>query len=480
MCRHFLITATSFPGVTDDPAKVKQIKFDVLHQGMMLGFADDNQDSGWGMSDGERYIKNGGPYWVRQDFDWWDYLNADRMIQAHVRKASATTAKDGVEAAHPYMFSWGEGDKIQSLFAAHNGFITGTGAPTYIAGVPNTDSYRAFARLAALLDDNKGKINSDVMEKWLSEYHDDSQYAFTFYLGDELWALRGNRLLHTVRFGNGYIVHTSKVVLESLGFYVKRMWGIQLGEIHEITPDTLVRFRPGVADLDFFTVKPTWKPRYQGNYNNWPAAGAATRHTGVNPTVPAASATGNDVPRSAAGSQPNTTQTPAAPAAAGTQHDFANATQKAFNTIFANVAPMRGILLKFWIATSLNYITQRGGVDVDRVLKAPMYELQFFYEAALNGADSANVLSPRQKLLLNLWNHSINGNRDLDAQEQIFGPDPFFWCPELLRKDIDDDQAGASLHLMLGMWKGGQLKDDIWKALYEYQETIPVSSSAGG
>lgn len=474
MCRHLLITTTALPGV-NDPWKFKQIKFDVLHMGMLLGNLDEAQDSGWGLSDGNMYTKAGGPYWIGQDMEWVEELDPTRMLLGHVRKASPGTDRDTALAAHPYAFRILGGERERMLTVAHNGFLTGTGAHVYNSNTPNTDSYRAFAILANMVTERQD-LTPEIIQEWLGNFYDDSQYAFTFYLDDTLWALRGNRLLYSCTFGDGYIVHTSKAVLVSLGFYVKRAWGFQLGEIAEITPDTLVKFSPGSHTLDYFTVKPKFKTRVyttaaNESYFRRETATTPPRQTGVNPTVPAAGATGVVVANPVAGNHENDNSTSASELV-----DAARTAQGALNMLLAKAAPMRAAIMKWWIAASLDYTDNHGVPDHIVINNLPLHEFkQFIMMAAPVGAGT--LITHRQKALIQAWNESINDARDLDCQRQVFRNIPFFAVPELNSRFVDDTQSVAALQLMIGMWKGGALRDEIWRAVHEYINSIPMSSA---
>lgn len=205
-----------------------------FHQLMLASVADDGQTDGAGYTDGNQFVKSGRSY-LRWDTMHLQALSEDSVWMGHVRRASRHTALD-TAAAHPYVFPIPNG----YLFAAHNGTIYGTGEQE--GDDPDVDSYRAFKRLATLMQETNGEVSADLINAWTAGFARGSEWTCMFMTNkNKLWIARGVRPMVFMTLNGGLVFNTSWDVMVQFKNWV-RFWGNQYepGKITAIAEHSLV------------------------------------------------------------------------------------------------------------------------------------------------------------------------------------------------------------------------------------------------
>jgi hypothetical protein len=234
MCRMMAITDSHF---------ARPYRELILDQLMLASFSDGYQDSGCGVSDGHEIRKAAQPYLVVGPM--WHRSLADNSIwMGHVRRASRGTWLTPHEA-HPFMFPLADGS---TLIAQHNGFINGF--DKRVAGEPNVDSYRAFKLLAELVTERR-TINADLINSWISNFGEGSEWTFMLQHHGDLYIARGDRPMHFMSLGNGHVFATSIDVLLYVKNWIRSFWPhFKPGKITAIAQYTFAHARHGSDELD--------------------------------------------------------------------------------------------------------------------------------------------------------------------------------------------------------------------------------------
>lgn len=220
MCRLLGMTETSYHPI------MRRLFFNQL---MLLSSTDGAQFDGAGVSDGTTVYKSAYPYMALGQ-QWISKLDQDSIWIGHVRKASNRTGLSAHEA-HPFLMKTANG---AHFIATHNGGIRGF--DEHQDGQPDVDSYRA---LLALRDKIDGDINVNLINEWIATFKPHSQWTFMFMQnGQRLYIARGQRDMHYVPFGNGFIFNTSKSVLEHFRTWISMYWAqnFKIGRISDIKP----------------------------------------------------------------------------------------------------------------------------------------------------------------------------------------------------------------------------------------------------
>lgn len=245
MCRLCAVTATDLPTL------------DLIDRFMLLNQLDEGQFDGCGISNGDVITKSALPYCATMLAHFNDDFAMNNGIIAHVRKASPQTGRTRDES-HPWEFDIAG----KKLIAAHNGYFMGTGWSA--AGEPNSDSWRAFKKLAELLNATDDKIISkSVFEEWLANYEELSTIGLLLMYDGEIYVYRHSKPLFISEFGNGYVINTGAKPLVMMAEYIRqRFWGeASMIDPVAIPENTLLRMKPAEKDIHITELNVVWKPK---------------------------------------------------------------------------------------------------------------------------------------------------------------------------------------------------------------------------
>jgi len=235
----------------------------IMDYAMILG-ASENNVHGYGAWTSDLINKCSGSYLESNLESFWDvFVEGSRdtySLCSHVRSASYNTGKTVLEA-HPYQFK----SDLGGLVMAHNGTFYGTKATDRATDVPDTDSYRAFQDLFALLS-QRSEINSDVFQEWLGRYTTGSTFStlITDQVSGDVWALRGpEKPLNILPIGDdGWFINTSTKIVTRVSQLLQMHYGISCGAMIELGVGDVLRFRPGQAEPDSYRVDIILNPYY--------------------------------------------------------------------------------------------------------------------------------------------------------------------------------------------------------------------------
>lgn len=215
-----------------------------MHLLMLYGSAEPYQVDGWGITDGSKYIKSEDPYYqggvVPKDF-------ITAPLLGHVRAASLDT-EISKNAAHPYWFAIGSGESpgANFWFGVHNGNFDEVSR--FGVKGPNTDSYRAFSALSALLrrdgikkDGIYDALSHGLFAEWMSYYREGSSIAIALHVGDSIIFFRNVYKPLYVSFGDDMqLVHTSLNAIEGTIKYARRYLDMQFSDPELLPSHSLI------------------------------------------------------------------------------------------------------------------------------------------------------------------------------------------------------------------------------------------------
>lgn len=385
MCRLTAITGS-------DPMRLHY-----LDRLLLMAELDGGQNDGFGITDGTFLYKTECKY--SETIPGWitlpEFQNAP-FILSHVRKASAYTGKGKAES-HPYEFTV----RGMPFMCAHNGYIYGTGTHRFQSDDPDTDSWRAFNALAALVE-QEGEITPDVIHNWLLPYNESSLIGIMILWNRQLYIFRHNKPLHYMPFSDGYIIHTSDEVLKRFQRYLLSAHGIPPTEMQEVPENNLMC----ITENDIH-MKPVDVKLKEYNYHKQadiiPVNTTATQRA-----------------------SPITTTPPllVAPLASD---------PKLWKTAIQQVNPLRIPLFLYWLKEALGYDVQ--GLSIrELAISVDAENLEFFM--AMIGK-----LTARQRQLINAWNNIIKKGYDIEVHNSLFMKSWFWLDPLLLDTTISDEEA---------------------------------------
>lgn len=167
MCRITVLSGGSLPVM---------FKRRLLDRIMIANSADDTQQDGWGVTNGNWVVKSGTSYHDTHG-DEYAKLHAEDIdphdiVVGHVRKASWKGTIKEDKAAHPYEYLLPNGKK---LIAAHNGFVTGK---DFVYGADILTDTQRFMPLLVKLVEEHDEITTEIIKQWLSHLYDTSAFVF--------------------------------------------------------------------------------------------------------------------------------------------------------------------------------------------------------------------------------------------------------------------------------------------------------------
>lgn len=410
---------------------------------MLVSQTDENQNDGWGITDGVGLWRSEHMYSACVP-KWDKEIDPTKAWMAHIRKASAGTGHTLLEA-HPYKFTINGND----LYCAHNGQINGT---TYKSGVeiPNTDSYRAFLLLTQIMEtEQRAVLTSDLFSKWMEDFIDTSQLAMLFHHGGHVVALRKDRPLHCASLGNGYVIHTSKVVLEVFKRYLRDMDDVETGDIVEIPVNNMAVFPAGEntaykTPVDFKMRTYTWGGNNQKNAQS-PASNtqaiipiAGDRAGGadtINGTTNTGTMDQSQMRFSVSVTRPKVRKD----AARSEDTEDESNRLSVWREILDDLAPLRSSLVWLWAAYTFGYPVNEGHPSL-----LPVEELMLWRRMLPRFAPKQDSLKPRaftdrQYQLINQWNHLIKKGKDSVFHNRWLGEHMFWMLPRYLELPNDQD-----------------------------------------
>lgn len=382
---------------------------------LLMAQADGDQSDGCGISNGQYTYKTATEYantipgWMTVD----DFKTADRIL-AHVRKASAYTGKTDREA-HPYNFVV----RDSPFVAAHNGYINGTGAHVYQSQNPDTDSWRAFSRLAGIVE-REGVLDAAVMREWLSEYQDTSLIAIMVLWNGASYIFRHNKPLHYAVIGDGYLVHTSPMVLARFKNYLSLVHKVEIGAVAEVPENTLVTITP----QNTIVTQPVEVTLKEG----------AFRQQSLPKPEQSAATTGGQAAETG-GAQTKTTAITGPITAADVVDTMPSATTKIWKDIARIINPMRISLFMPWFKDSM------GVESEDDTVKGVSAATDI--ATLLIFVEMIGQFTPRQRQLLNVWNSMIERRHDAHMHEVMYCKNWFWLDPDFTNPATSDEEAIA-------------------------------------
>lgn len=390
----------------------------------------------------------------------------------HIRKASVNTGKTK-EEAHPYYFELPQREQtdelpfapFDSFFAAHNGIFHGTKwdiGPR--ATSPNTDSWRAFEQLRLLMQQMEyPDLTPELFNAWTPHFEDNSQFALLFHWQGEVIAVRNDRPLHCMTFGNGNIIHTSDVLLKILKSWIKYEFDLDCGEVLFLRAKAMTEFQTGGDIVIVNDLEMKFKPRtyVNNNYAGWqqgsqgnatsPGGSASAQSVssanseGANETVTyspsvtkprrretATDKEGNTQSSSAMGVSKSPLLLPAprdVPVVDLRDKTTSASKLKIWRELQRLVIPLRSDLLTYWVASSLGYSQPRAGL----FLKSLGIEELALFKGMIGG----RPFTERQRMLINTWNHLVKRGMGPELH-MTWLKDAFFWhLPRYTRPEVD-------------------------------------------
>lgn len=419
MCRLCGITFNNMP------------MLDIIDRFMLLNQLDEGQFDGCGITNGKQVTRSVMPYshTVLQHFDDGDGgFDLENGIVGHVRKASPQTGKTRDES-HPFTFLIGD----KPLIGAHNGYFVGSGWSK--KDEPNSDSWRAFSKLAEILRDTDDQVLSkDVFETWLSNYEEGSLIGLLIMYDGYIYAYRHNKPLYMADFGNGYVINTGARTIVLMAEYIRqRRWG-DVPELDpvEIPSDTLLRMKPCTKMFHMDQLNVQFKPKTV--YNNGYVGNKSDTTTTATPVVSGGSKKVDTA------SLPNATpaQVPllGKPAAGEDSTKVDSNISRVVMAVKATANPMRASLWLGWLQASYG-ITIPNHIDTmfETITEA---DFQLF-------RTSVGKWTKRQSRLIQAWNKTIpkgpDKMQDIEFHLDSFGVDWFWMDDAFLDDTLTDDQA---------------------------------------
>lgn len=215
MCR---ISAST---TTEVPVGMRRLFFNQL---MLAGVSDRGQTDGAGVTDGLSISKSVHSY-LYYGSAWLPHLDEGQPWIGHVRSASKS-AEISHRAAHPYRL-WYTIDGVDHYMdAVHNGTIYGTGESA--DNEPDVDSWRAFKRLAVLMQEAQSPIPTrTIINTWIGEFGLGSRWTCMFLCDGNptLYVARGTEPMRYMELGDGFLLNTSDIVLLNVKEWILEYWG---------------------------------------------------------------------------------------------------------------------------------------------------------------------------------------------------------------------------------------------------------------
>ncbi len=459
MCRLCLITTTELPDAGID---IQHFKAQLMHECMLRSSHEDGgQKDGWGVTDTQNIWRS--TDWYFEDTPvWMRGINAQGIMFSHLRKASAGTGRTERDQ-HPYIFTVG-GDQ---LIAVHNGYFDGTAHTGWSATTPNTDSYRALAELATMLEKkHAARITREIMNEWLSSFTDASHYALMIHWRDEVYLTRGNtRTLHGLPLGNGYLVHTSLPVVKQMRDYVQKLYDLETPEIVAVPINSLIRMRPGSLEVNTYALDIKHLRVQQAVWaNSYPKANVTVPDRGsVNTSV-----VGDDYVIAPSVTTPRPARTSTALVSSVTPPITAPAafTLKERRTHWSltsgKLSPLRKSLSTYWAASVLGYVNEKTAEPLTHTFLVYASKAEFdLVEAVLLPRTSEGTFlkpfSPIAMNMINWWNHLVNPGFDQEVHQELFGT-RFFWLDTYYTRMKDDVGKYNNSGIVMRAWTSYMLR----------------------
>jgi hypothetical protein len=245
MCRMFLSTYTS--------ATVSPILSRLIADRCMVQHTGEEQEDGYGFTDGMSLIKSGSMYTQSPLYDF-HRLNFSRPLMGHTRSASPGT-HISINGKESQPFRHGNG------FAAHNGSFAPWFAPKDKDKdhVPVSDTYYA---LSLLLD----MPNHHDYEVWLEKFNTNSKFVLFFYREDDSFDIlrgKGEREMYFLKVGDGLLFLTSAWAAYSIREWLAP-FDIELGDATYYVPENTRMHvaRPGTHEYTLTRLDYDFKPVY--------------------------------------------------------------------------------------------------------------------------------------------------------------------------------------------------------------------------
>ncbi len=425
----------------------------LLHEMMFRAAVEElGQKDGWGVADARNQWRS--LHWYVEDVPMYlPDLDRTDMLIGHVRKRSTGTGST-VNENHPY--AWQIGDEL--LTAAHNGWIDGTNWKEWSQGHPQTDSWRALNDLAVILAaENSPDISADIVNRWLSEYHTGSHYAFLIKWKGRMHAIRGKtRTLNVLRVTDaGWLINTSGNVLRLMKRYLKEVEDIESENVLYIKDNNMLTFGLNEPEYVWHELDPKHKERvYPATQSAWSGNTWRDNNSKNETTTVAGNARNDDgdkdtqiitapsvtSPRKGRGTVVNQL-----PLVLGNESNIIGGPEDAkkwrnaaWSRTAGALSPLPGELSQLWALYSLGFMRE-GYRDMDLLKAATTADLEVFHKMAIKETDDGKVVKPFTTVAMRMiqwWNHCVQADH-VNVHIRMFGQN-FFWLDKDYTKAPDE------------------------------------------